>query len=171
MVEIYIQLGFAWLIYFQGEQFCMKECTCLFRIGFSQAISRPSIFSDNRWFSQCSNVPCVCKGWVFHEVTGWFGVIRLVLMFYLSYCVLSLCFPNVGFTSCELTKIHDIWFVLVLSLRSKKLLIFLVFHKMINIIRLSVRVFSMFIKLLLSFIKKLVHMEYCVYGDPPFRGK
>ena len=38
----------------KGNSFAIKERTCLFRVGFSQAIRRPSIiFSSERWVSRC----------------------------------------------------------------------------------------------------------------------
>ena len=47
----------------KGNSFAIKECTCLFRVGFSQAISRPSIIlSSEGWFSRCTQCFMCMRG-------------------------------------------------------------------------------------------------------------
>ena len=84
----------------------MTECACSFRVGL-QLAGLP-LFSSENGFLNARNVPRVCVGWVFCKVTGRFGVVRLVLVFCLSYCEVSLCSPNVGFATCALGMIDDI---------------------------------------------------------------
>ena len=63
-------------------------------------------FPPKGGFLGARDVPCVCVGWVFCEVTGWFGIIGI--MFCLSHCQVSFFFPNVGFAACVLSTIDDI---------------------------------------------------------------
>ena len=81
---------------------CLELVSCKQFAGFP-------LLSSEKQFSRC--MQCICAGWVFCEVTGQFGVVRLVLVFYLSYCEVSFCFPNVGFATWRLGTIDDIWFV------------------------------------------------------------
>ena len=89
------------MVIISGNSFAMKKCTCLFRVGFSQAIKQAlHYFPPEGVFSQsvqCS--VCVC---------GLVRIVRLVLVFCLSHCKVHFCFSNVGFATCALGTLDDI---------------------------------------------------------------
>ena len=131
----------------------LNTASCLLMVGISQAISRFRLhrFPPKGCFLYARNVPCACVGWVFGEVTGWLGVVRLVLVFCRSTEdrtreQVSICLPDVAFAACAIDTTDRTGFFYS---RLNKLLIFLVCHKIIDMNRQSVRVFSLFLKPLL----------------------